>query len=151
MEVFKKEGLSFALKPGITLPTGNEKKGFGNGRPSYALTFITTKEIEPLALHLNLGYTRYEYKLQKDKDSNKKDIWHLSLAGEVEVMKNLKAVTNIGVERNSNKTSNTPPAFILGGIIYSISENFDIDLGKKRGLNKPETDYTILVGMALRF
>lgn len=148
---FEKDGLSFALKPGITLPTGNEKKSLGNGRPSYGLTFITTKEIEPWAIHLNLGYTRNEYKLQEDKDANRKDIWHVSLAGEVEVIKNLKAVTNIGIERNSDKKSNKHPAFILGGIIYSISENLDIDLGIKRGLNKQETDNVILVGIALRF
>ena len=50
-----------------------------------------------------------------------------------------------------NKTSNTHPAFILGGIIYSITENFDMDLGVKGGLNKPETDLTILAGIAMRF
>ena len=147
----EKDGLSFALKPGITLPTGDEKKGLGSGRPSYALTFITTKEIEPCAIHLNLGYARNEYKLQEDKDANRRGIWHVSLAGEVKVIKGLKAVANIGAERNSDKTSNTPPAFILGGIIYSISENLDVDLGIKGGLNRPETDYAILAGIALRF
>ena len=148
---FEKDGLSFALKPGITLPTGNEKKGLGNGRPSYALTFITTKEIGPWAIHLNLGHTRNEYKLREDKEANRKDIWHASLASEVEVIKNLKAVANIGIERNSEKESNRHPAFILGGLIYSISENFDVDFGIKRALNKPETDYAILAGIALRF
>jgi hypothetical protein len=148
---FEKDGLSFALKPGITLPIGNEKKGLGSGRPSYALTFITTKEIGPWAIHLNLSHTRNEYKLREDKEANRKDIWHASLASEVEVIKNLKAVANIGIERNPGKESNRHPAFILGGVIYSISENFDIDFGIKRGVNKPETDYAVLAGIALRF
>lgn len=43
------------------------------------------------------------------------------------------------------------PAFILGGLIYSISKNLDIDFGIKGGLNKPETDYAILAGIAWRF
>jgi hypothetical protein len=148
---FEKDSLSLALKPGITLPTGNEKKGLGNGRPSYALTFITTKEIGPWAIHLNLGHTRNEYKLREDKEDNRKDIWHASLASEVEVMKNLKAVANVGIERNSEKESNRHPAFILGGVIYTLLENFDIDFGIKRGMNKPEADYAILAGIALRF
>jgi hypothetical protein len=143
---FEKDSLSFALKPGITLPTGDEKKGLGNGRPSYALTFITTKEINPWAFHLNLGYIRNENKVDE-----RKNIWHASLASEVEVIKNLKAVANIGIERNSEKESNRHPAFILGGLIYSISENFDVDFGIKGGLNKPETDYAILAGIAFRF
>lgn len=151
---FEKEGLSFALKPGISLPTGNENKGRGNGRISYGLTFITTKEIEPWAFHFNLGYTQNEYKLQKDKDEKRKGIWHVSGAGEVEVVKALKIVANIGTERNKRnkeKGKSTHPAFILGGLIYSITENFDIDFGVKFGLNKPETDRTLLAGMALRF
>ncbi len=44
----------------------------------------------------------------------------------------------------------TYPAFILGGIIYSIVNNFDIDFGVKGGKNKPETDYSILTGITLR-
>ena len=148
---YENDGFSFALKPGFTLPTGNERKGLGNGRPSYALTFITTKEIEPWAIHLNLSYFHNEYRLREDKAANRRGIWHVSLAGELEVIENLKAVANIGVERNSDKESNRHPAFILGGIIYSISENVDIDFGLKKALNKPETDYAILLGMALRF
>jgi len=148
---YEKDGLSFALKPGITFPTGNEKKGLGSGRPSYGLTFITTKELGSWALHLNLGYRRNEYKLREDQESNRKDIWHISLASELEVVKNLKLVGDIGMERNSKKTSNTHPAFILGGVIYSISENLDIDFGVKAGLNKPETDFTILAGIAFKF
>jgi hypothetical protein len=148
---YEKDGLGFALKPGITLPTGNEKKGLGNGRPSYGLAFITTKELGPWAFHFNLGYTRNEYKLREDKEANRKDIWHVSLASVVEVVKNLKLVGNIGVERNPEKASSKHPAFILGGLIYSISENVDIDIGVKGGLNKPETDFTILAGIAFRF
>ena len=143
---FEKDGLSLALKPGITLPTGDEDKGLGTGRVTYRLFFITTKEIEPWAFHLNLGYIRNENKVDE-----RKDLWHLSLASEVEVTKDLKAVANIGIERNPDKTSNTHPAFILGGLIYSINENIDIDFGIKGRLNKPETDLTYLAGIAWKF
>lgn len=147
---YEKDGLSFAVKPGITLPTGDENKGLGNGKVSYGLVLIATKEIAPFAFHFNLGYTNNEYKLQADKDANRKSIWHVSLASEVEVVKDLKAVANIGMERNPDKTSNTHPAFILGGLIYSITENIAIDLGVKAGLNKPETDLTFLAGIAFK-
>ena len=148
---FEKDGLGLALKPGVTLPTGDEKKGLGSGKASYSLVVITTKEAAPLTFHLNLGYTRNEYKLEEDDEANRKDIWHLSLASEIQVADNLTAVANIGTERNSDKESATNPAFILGGLVYSVSEDFDIDFGVKGGLNKPETDYTILAGMAGRF
>ncbi|MDP3297631.1 MAG: transporter [Thermodesulfovibrionia bacterium] len=148
---FEKEGLSLALKPGLTLPTGDEEKGLGNGRASYGLNFITTKEVKPWAFHLNVAYTHNEYKLEADKDANRKDIWHVSLATEVEVVKNLRLVANAGMERNANKELHTHPAFILGGFIYSVSERLDVDFGVKAGINKSETDYTILAGLARRF
>jgi hypothetical protein len=143
---YEKGGLSFALKPGFTLPTGDKKRGLGSGRTKYNLFFITTKEIKPWAFHLNLGYKRNE-----NKANERMDIWHASFASEVEVVKDLKLVGNIGIERNANKSSNINPAFILGGLIYSISENVDIDFGIKGGLNKPETDYTVLTGIVFRF
>lgn len=148
---YEKDGLSFAIKPGSKLPNGNENKGLGNGKLSYGVVFITTKEIKPCAFHLNLGYAHNEYKLQADKDANRNNIWHTSLAADVEIMKDLKVVGNIGMERNPDKASNTHPAFILGGLIYSISESIAIDAGVKGGLNKPETDLTLLAGIAFRF
>jgi len=69
----------------------------------------------------------------------------------VEVIKDIKLVANIGAERNPDKSSNTHPVFIIGGLIYSISEDFDIDFGIKAGLNKPETDYSVLAGITWRF
>lgn len=148
---YEKDGLSFAVKPGVTLPTGDENKGLGNGKASYSMFFIATKELQPCAFHLNIGYILNEFNLRADDDSNRKDIWHASLASEVKVLKDLKAVANIGVERNPDKTSNTNPAFLLGGLIYSITENVDVDFGVKGGLTNPETDISYLAGITWRF
>ncbi len=143
---YEKEELSFALKPGITLPTGDDERGLGAGRLTYSAFFIATQEVEPWAFHINFGYIRNENKVDE-----RKNLWHASLAGEVGAAKDLKIVGNVGIERNVDRTVETHPAFLLGGIIYSVTENFDIDFGIKAGLNKPEADYTLLAGMALRF
>ena len=95
---------------------------------------------------MNLGYKRNENTVDE-----REDIWHASLAGEFKIMNKLKLVADIGAERNTEKSSDTNPAFILGGLIYSIRENLDIDFGVKGGLNKAEADITYLAGMALRF
>ena len=148
--VYEKDGLSFAVKPGVSLPTGDEEKGLGNGKISYSAFLITTKEAEPWAFHVNVGYMRSEYKLQADEDASRKNTWHLSIASQVEVVKNLSIVANLGMERNPDKTSDTDPAFVLGGVIYSVNENVDLDLGIKGALNKPETDHVILAGITWR-
>ncbi len=148
--LYEKDGLSLAVKPGVGLPTGDEEKGLGNGKASYNTFIIATKEAEPWAFHLNLGYVRNEYKLQADGEGSRKDIWHVSLASQMEVVKDLNVVANVGMERNPDRSSQADPSFILGGIVYSIALDLDIDLGVKAGLSRPETDYSVLAGITLR-
>ncbi len=143
---WEKDGLSFALKPLISLPTGDEERGLGTGRITYSLFFFATKEVKPLAFDLNVGYIRNENKVDE-----RKNLWHASAASRMDVVGNLNVVVDIGIETNTDKSSDTHPAFILGGIIYSISEKLDIDFGIKTGLNKAETDYALLAGTTLRF
>lgn len=143
---YEKDGISLALKPGITLPTGDNDKGLGAGRVTYSVFFITTKEMELWAFHLNIGYIRNE-----NKADERKNLWHASLAAGYGITEKLTMVGNVGLERNVDRNVNTAPAFVLGGLIYSISENLDIDFGVKGGLNKPEADYSVLAGIAWRF
>jgi hypothetical protein len=141
--LYENENLGFALKPGITFPTGDDDKELGDGKASFGLVFITTKEIDPLTLHLNLGFTKNSQELR--------DIWHYSLATEYEIMKNLLFVGNIGGATNPEKESNTHPVFILAGPIYSLSDSLDVDFGIKAGLNNSEPDYTVLTGLVIKF
>ena len=143
---YETDGFSFALKPGITLPTGDKDKQLGTGKVTYSAFFITTKELKPWAFHLNLGYIGNENKLDQ-----RVSLWHASVAAEVEVAKGLKLVANTGIQRNSDRDSHTDPAFVLGGLVYSITENIDIDAGYKHGLTKPEVDNNVLAGMTFRF
>lgn len=143
---YEKDGLSVALKPALTMPTGDKDKDLGTGRATVSLFFIATKELNPLAFHCNLGYKRNE-----NQREQREDIWHASLAGEYKVIQKLKLVANIGAERNTDPSSNTHPAFLLGGVIYSIRENLDFDFGIKIGLNETEKDVAFLGGIALRF
>ena len=143
---FEKDGLSLALKPGVRIPTGNDERGLGAGRTGYQAFFIGSKEVEPWAFHVNVGYIGNENKADEEKN-----IWHASLATTYEVIKNLKVVGNVGIERNPDKAADKDPAFVIGGVIYSLSESLDIDVGVKYGLTAAETDWSLMAGMAFRF
>jgi len=143
---FEKNSFSLAVKPGLTLPTGNENKGLGSGKPTYYLYLIASKELGLWSLHSNIAYIRNE-----NKNDERNDIWHASLATTFEVIKNLKLVGDMGVESNPDRLSTTAAAYILGGFIYSPLENFDIGLGIKGGLTKPESDLAIRGGVTWRF
>lgn len=143
---YDKDGLSFAFKPGITFPTGDDEKGLGNGRSTYYLLFITSKVMAPWALHLNLAYKRND-----NTAEDRKDIFHGSIASTYEVTKGLKLAGDIGLETNPDPESSDSPAYILGGLIYSPSQNLDFSLGLKGGLTKPETDISVRGGVTYRF
>jgi hypothetical protein len=143
---FEKDGLSLALKPGLRIPTGNDEKGLGAGRTGYHAFLIGSKEVEPWAFHVNAGYIGNENKADEEKN-----IWHASLAATYEAIKGLKVVGNIGIERNRDKAADKDPAFFLGGVIYSLSESLNIDVGVKYGLTTAETDWSLMAGMAFSF
>jgi hypothetical protein len=148
---FEQGGLSLAVKPAVTLATGDDEKGLGNGRASYGVNLISTYARDPWAFHVNLGVTHNDYKLEADREANRDDIWNASLAAEYKLGESWKIVANVGAERNADVTSDTPPAFLLGGVIWSVSETLDIDAGVKWGLNGPETDLSFLAGVTFRF
>lgn len=139
---FEREGFSLAVKPGVT---------FGGGSYAFGVTLIATQALGPVALHANAAYTRNEFNSREDRAANRADILHASLAAGVEVRKGLQLLANVGLESNGDVASNTWPAFALGGIIYSVTEKFDLDVGVKAGLTEPERDVTVLAGLAWRF
>lgn len=143
---YEKDGLGLALKPGVSLPTGDDEKGLGTGKTGYHLFFIGSKEAEPWAFHANLGYIRNENKVAEEED-----IWHASVAATYGVMKDMKLVGNIGIEKNPDRAAGNDPAFLILGAIYSIKENLDIDAGAKFGLTSSEADLSLMAGMAFRF
>jgi hypothetical protein len=145
------EGTSLALKPGISIPSGNEEKGFGTGAVSGGVMLIATHTGKLGALHGNLGYSRVSYGLEENENASRKNIWHASLAGELNVTESLRAVADIGIESNGDYVSDTHPAFLIGGVIYNINEDMEIDLGVKCGLNDAETGKAFLAGFTSRF
>lgn len=143
---FEKDGLGIAVKPGVILPTGDKDEDLGAGRTGFTLFLLATKELPLWAFNFNLGYKRNENRIDE-----RVDIWHVSASAEYKVRKEFRLVANIGAERNTDLDSKTAPAFALAGFIYSVAENCDFDMGVKYGLNYPETDLALLMGLTFRF
>ncbi|NTU68094.1 MAG: transporter [Chlorobiaceae bacterium] len=143
--------LNLALKPGITLPTGKDGNGFGTGRRSGGMLLAATHKGALGAVHVNLGYTRNEYRLEADRIASKNDIWHASIAGELNMATELRAVADIGVDTNKDKDNDINPAYLLGGIIYSPSGCIDLDFGVKGGLNAAQPATSLLAGVTMHF
>ncbi|MFP5213886.1 MAG: transporter [Acidobacteriota bacterium] len=143
---FEADDFSLAVKPGISLPTGDKGKGLGTGEVGYSAFFIASQAMDPWAFHLNLGYMRNE----NDFDE-RRDLWHVSLATEWNVAERLTLVGNVGAEANPDRADDTPPVFALAGFIYSVAEHVDVNAGFKAGLTRPEADFAVLTGVTFTF
>jgi hypothetical protein len=143
---FEKERLSLALKPYVDLPSGNDNKDLGSGKVNYGLFFITSAEQEPWAVHFNLGYTR-----NLNTIGERTDIWRVSAAAVYSVNKQWKLCADTGIRTNTDKTSETEPAYLLVGFIYAPVEILELSLGVLQGLNDESTDWSIFPGVTYRF
>ncbi len=148
---YGERGLSIALMPGVSLPTGDDGKGLGNGEVSGETALLVSKKGVLGGLHLNVGYRRNEYGAEADDRLLHNDIWHASFAGEINVTADITAVGNIGVETNPEKRAEEDPVFLIGGLIYSATEELFLDAGIRWGLTDAEADTAFLVGVTARF
>jgi len=143
---------SFVLKPVMVFPTGNEDDGLGAGLMGFEGYLVSTIDLAPLFIHINLGYIR-----SNNNQNEREDLWHVSAALELWVVKErLRLVGDAGFERNPDKSSKMQDVYVLGGIIYSPNPNIDLDLGFKSSLSpagseSPGADYSILGGTTIRF
>lgn len=147
LRFYEKDGLSFAVKPGLSFPTGDDDKGLGAGKMGYHLYLIGTKETGPWTFLANLGYIRNG----ADSDTDEKNIWHVSFGAAYAINTHWKICADVVAERNTDKDSDNDPVSAVAGVIYSPTKNIDLDLGLKRGITSSATDWSLMAGTTFRF
>lgn len=142
---YERGGLGLAIKPGLTLPTGDDEKGLGAGKSTQRLFAIATREAGPWAFHANAGYTR-----NANRAGDREALWHASAAATRVVVEGLKATANVGVDTDTDPASRRMPAYVLGGLVYAVSERLALDIGAKRSFNASATVYAVLGGVTIK-
>jgi hypothetical protein len=152
---YDKDGFSMALKPGISLPTGDERRGLGTGRISAGVNFIVGYEVEPWTWLANVEYFRARYRLGQDAADNRSSLWRVSTGAAYEVREGARVVGEVGVRTNDARSDPFYPgryaAFAMAGFIYSPSDKIDLDIGLRKALNRAEADTVLLIGATFRW
>lgn len=143
---YEKGNLSFALKPGLTMPTGDETKNLGAGRARRSVYLTTSYDAAPWEYHLHLGYIHNRNVLNQHESQR-----HVSVAVGRKLGDKLKLVADYGTDTPTSQASSLNTEFLVLGAIYNLRKGFDLDFGAKWGLTKPETDFTWLAGVTFRF
>lgn len=143
---YEKDNLSFALKPGLTMPTGDETKNLGAGRARHSLYLTTSYDADPWEYHLHLGYINNRNLLNQHESQR-----HVSVAVGRKLGDTLKLVADYGTDTPTSQASSLNSEFLVLGAIYNVHKGLDLDVGAKWGLTKPEVDVTWLAGVTFRF
>ena len=143
---YRKGSASLALKPGLTLPTGDDTQNLGNGKATYALFLVGSFAGHPWTVHTHVGY-----KANRNRLGQPVDVVHLSAAAVYEASERVKLVADAALDSDFRLSTGSQPAWLVLGAICSLGRDLDLDLGLKAGLNRPAPDIAALVGLAARW
>lgn len=142
----EREGLSLGLKLTANLGTGDDQRGLGAGRSTQSLLHMTQIETKSGVLLLNLGLTN-----NGKSTDERRSLWNVSAAWLLPLREDLRLAVDIGAAQQASRDSSKHPAYALVGLIWAVTEQIDLDVGYKHGLNNQEPDSQLGVGLTLRW
>lgn len=138
--------LSLGLKPGITLPTGDEGKGLGAGRVGWGSLLILSYDLESWAFHAHAGYKRNRNSL-----GEREILEHLSGAITAQAAPGVRVVVDFASTTSANPSESRPERYLVFGAIWSVHKELDLDLGLKVGSGAAALNEALLLGMTVRW
>ncbi len=148
---FENDRFSLGMKPEWIAATGDEDKGLGNGKDSYALTLMAQVETGDVTWLFNYGTTRHQFRLQADSLANRKAVDRVSAAMLYGVTDAITVLLDVGQSDPETKADTAKPKFMVLGAIYAVGDDLDLDVGYKKGLNSAEPSKQWGVGVTWRF
>jgi hypothetical protein len=135
-----------ALKPGLTVPSGNFRKGLGTGQVVPSLFLVSTSEHEAWIWNIHVGYLRNENRVDE-----RRNLFHISGSMVYRMNPQLQWALDFSADSNVDEDNGTFPAVALAAVIYSPTARLDLDLGMKEGLNSAADAYGVLAGVTFRW
>lgn len=141
---YERGALSFALKPALSLPTGDEQDGRGTGEANLGLRGIVSWTPGAISAHAHAGYRSNENKLGQRESLNE-------YAGAVGYQ--IERVRFVG-----ELTSETNPVhggsrirYSTLGVIWLASRNLDLDAGWRQGHGGAPEEDALMLGATIRW
>jgi hypothetical protein len=142
---WERDPWSLGVRASITLPTGDEQRGLGKGKTTWAGLLIGQYEGERWIFLSHLGYRR-----------NRNDFGDRESIREISGAVLYKATESLKLALDATRTTNPDPASeqalrqMVVGFIWSITKDIDLDAGIRRG-NDPAIDKAVMAGVTLRW
>lgn len=137
---------SFGLKPSYTLPTGKEGVGTGPAKSQLDAVLLNSLDLGAFSLHLNVGWADVLTK----GDGLRNETWRSSLAVAAGLPADLTLALEAGLGQEEELDQVSTPAFGTLGLIWSINDSADLDLGYQHAVLGSSSSRTFLAGLTLR-
>jgi len=139
------QGWTLGLRPTLTLPTGSQVRGLGNGRATAALSLLSTYESAAWTWLANAGYVYNDNQV-----GDRKHLWAASAAALVKVAERWTLAVDAGTSRGADPTAGRE-RYGLAGVIHHLGNDLDLDLGWRRSVARGAVAYTLGAGVTLRW
>lgn len=143
---FNSEPWSLALKPVLTLPTGNHDKGLGNGRTTASLNLLAQYQVDPITWLVNVGGTH-----NANRGGKRKALWNASTAVLYAPNAAWTLAADVGTSRNADREGPRTLSYALLGGIYHVNKDLDLDVGYRRSLQSGPVTHTVGAGLTMRW
>lgn len=135
---------SLALKPGITVPTGDERDGRGTGKVTWGSLIIVSYAPGAIAVHAHAGFWRNENKL-----GERESLRQLAAAATYRIG-DVRFVGEFARENNPAPGGRTVRYSTIGAI-WSMTRDVDLDIGWRNGNGSAPIDEALLIGATVRW
>ncbi|MCZ7601453.1 MAG: transporter [Melioribacteraceae bacterium] len=140
------EDVRFGIKPFISIPSGDEAKGFGKGKLNFGMMILLTKEWEKFHIHTQLGYQRNNNVVNENEN-----LWEYSIALEKLFSERFSGLLEFGIARSCCPDYIEPPKFISLGASYLLEENLAVSMGILKGIHSVDQHLGLTGGITITF
>lgn len=152
---FERGGTSFALKPSLSLPTGDEDRGLGTGKPSYGMNLILTHEAGPWVVMANAAFVHLRFRREDDERGNRSHLRRYSAGATYEVAERWRLAAELGHRTNASRDDpflhGRNGSYGMLGAIWSFSKDDDLEFGVRRAASSAEYDWDFIAGVTFRW
>lgn len=141
---FERNAWSLALKPGLTLPTGDERDGRGTGKTTWGSLIVLSYAPGAIAVHAHAGLRRNENKLNERESLRQLAAAATYRIGDVRFVGELTRETN-------RVPGGGTVRFATVGAIWSMTRDVDLDIGWRQGNGSAPIDEALLLGATVRW
>jgi hypothetical protein len=152
---YEDQGTSLALKPSLSLPTGDENQGLGTGKSSYGINLILTHESGRWTWMANAAFARLRFERAEDEQSSHSHLRRFSGGMKYGVAEGWELAAELGYRTNASKDDPFLPgnngSYAMLGAIWALSKDDELAFGVRRAMGGGEYDWGFTAGATFRW